>query len=149
MPHASSMLTVLTLLVSLAGAAAAAGVYKWTDADGKVHFTDKPPPDAAAEKVRVTTGRDAHTAERLDQMKKQADDIFEKRAETETAARESEEEAQKIAAHCASLHDKLQKLRASTRFQTVNDKGEREYLGEERRQEWIRKAEAEIAKHCK
>ena len=45
------MRTMATALWVLAFAAAAAhaqtNVYKWTDKDGKVHFTDEPPPDDA------------------------------------------------------------------------------------------------------
>lgn len=32
---------------------AEAGVYKWTDAQGKVHFSDVPPPTVETEKVNV------------------------------------------------------------------------------------------------
>lgn len=40
---------ILTLLVlpALAQTAAAGTLYRWTDADGKVHFTDQPPPASA------------------------------------------------------------------------------------------------------
>jgi glutaredoxin len=32
---------------------AAAGVYKWTDADGRVHYSDSPPPDRKAAQVNI------------------------------------------------------------------------------------------------
>jgi glutaredoxin len=37
----------------LSGSVAAAGIYKWTDAQGNLHFTDQPPPEADAEKVKL------------------------------------------------------------------------------------------------
>lgn len=40
------------LLLCLA-ASAEAGVYKWTDANGKVHYSDQPPPAAEVQKVPI------------------------------------------------------------------------------------------------
>jgi glutaredoxin len=45
------MLVVIGAVCS--SAAFASGVYKWTDADGRVHFGDRPPADAAAEEVKI------------------------------------------------------------------------------------------------
>jgi len=39
----------------LAPAALAAGVYKWTDADGRAHFGDRPPEDIAVQEVKIRT----------------------------------------------------------------------------------------------
>jgi glutaredoxin len=36
-----------TALICAATVAMAAGAYKWVDADGKVHYSDEPPPDGA------------------------------------------------------------------------------------------------------
>ncbi len=48
------MRALLALLAILAAPASAAGdVYKWTDAEGRVHFGDRPPADAAAEEVKI------------------------------------------------------------------------------------------------
>lgn len=37
------------------GSAGTAGVYKWTDADGRVHFSDEPPANSNAEEVNIRT----------------------------------------------------------------------------------------------
>lgn len=44
---------VCVLLLCVLHAAAHADVYRWTDADGRVHFGDKPPRDAATEQVQI------------------------------------------------------------------------------------------------
>ena len=36
-----------------------------------------------------------------------------------------------------------------TRRQFINAKGEREFIDEDKRQEWMRKAKEQIAEHCK
>ncbi|WP_078120890.1 glutaredoxin domain-containing protein [Thiosocius teredinicola] len=43
----------LSLIGLLVTSAAPADIYRWTDANGKVHFTDKPPVDQQTEKVEV------------------------------------------------------------------------------------------------
>ncbi|WP_341676717.1 DUF4124 domain-containing protein [Niveibacterium sp. SC-1] len=41
------------LIFVFAAAAAQAGVYKWTDAQGKVHYGDVPPPEQRTDRVNV------------------------------------------------------------------------------------------------
>jgi glutaredoxin len=41
------------LLCALAGTAAAQGAYRWIDNEGRLHFTDTPPPKGAAKKVET------------------------------------------------------------------------------------------------
>jgi glutaredoxin len=43
---------VALVLAFAAAAAAAQGVYRWTDANGKIHYTNEPPPGAKATAVR-------------------------------------------------------------------------------------------------
>lgn len=40
-------------LLLLFPALATAGIYRWTDADGQVHISDRPPPDSAVEQVEI------------------------------------------------------------------------------------------------
>lgn len=48
----------------LAAAPAAAELYKWTDAEGKVHFSDQPPPPEIKAPVTVKPRRPAVAAEK-------------------------------------------------------------------------------------
>ena len=143
-------LAALLVIVLMPQPAHAAEVYKWTDAEGNVHFGDKAPPDAQAQTVKTRTETaDQNTVERLHKMQDDADKNFEKRKEGEAAELEKQQEADKIAAHCEASRKSLEELKTSARRQFINDKGEREYLGEERRQEWIKTAEDEVAKYCR
>lgn len=55
------MLVSVVLAFAVVASVDAAQLYRWVDADGKVHYTDKPPPKEAKdiEKKRVTTAADA------------------------------------------------------------------------------------------
>lgn len=48
-----SRLLVLLLLGLALPSAVQAGIYKWVDGDGNVHFSDKPPAEVQASEVRV------------------------------------------------------------------------------------------------
>ena len=43
----------LLLALLIASTPASAGIYKWTDAQGRVHYSDDPPADAKAQQVKV------------------------------------------------------------------------------------------------
>jgi glutaredoxin len=46
-------LRLLLLAVLVGSLPAGAGVYKWTDAQGRVHYSDDPPPEAKAQQIKV------------------------------------------------------------------------------------------------
>ena len=46
-------LRFLLLAMLIAATPAGAGVYKWTDAQGRVHYSDDPPPEAKAQQIKV------------------------------------------------------------------------------------------------
>ncbi|MGR8919499.1 MAG: hypothetical protein ACU85V_07765, partial [Gammaproteobacteria bacterium] len=111
---------------------------------------DKPPPGAEVETIKASgAGADSHTAERLNQMREQADEAYEKRTAARAAAEEEKEKEKEEAAHCEKVRGELWKLENSTRRQFINAQGEREFIDEEKRQEWMRVAREQIEKYCK
>ena len=44
---------LLLLVVLVTSIPAGAGVYKWTDAQGRVHYSDDPPPEAKAQQIKL------------------------------------------------------------------------------------------------
>ncbi len=53
----------LLLLALLTAANAFAANYKWTDAQGNVHYSDKPPPEGVTVKTLPTTSAEGGTSE--------------------------------------------------------------------------------------
>src|SRR3989338_4017417 len=54
----TAMKKILLILLTLVSASALAGLHKWVDADGKVHYSDQPPPA----NVKATTLRSTSSA---------------------------------------------------------------------------------------
>lgn len=55
MERLAPMKTCLILLAMLFAVPASAGVYKWTDAEGRIHYTDSPPPASRATPLKLQT----------------------------------------------------------------------------------------------
>jgi glutaredoxin len=51
------LVTSIGIALLLGVAASAADVYKWTGADGRVHFGDRPPPASGSEQLRIRSFR--------------------------------------------------------------------------------------------
>jgi hypothetical protein len=90
------------LALTLTGPAASAATYKWTDEDGKVHYSDKAPPEAP--KGATVLDKQARTVKKIDapltpdQMKAKADEDEKQKA----AARARDEQTKKDRALMAS-----------------------------------------------
>ena len=66
------MKRLILLPLLLAAAAANAAVYKWTDAQGRVHFSDKPVQDATTVQDKVATQAAKQSEESQDKAKEKA-----------------------------------------------------------------------------
>ena len=54
------MIRYAPLMLCLLAAPASAEMYKWTDEDGKVHYTDQPPPAAARKSETIKASKVPH-----------------------------------------------------------------------------------------
>jgi len=113
---------LLCLLVALP-CAARADIYRWTDAQGRVHYAQTPPPDGDYRKVdpRVSAGGDdaAVLHEYVEAQRKTRE-----AAEAEKAKLEAK--AQEKAGACVQAQARLKKLEeyGPNRLVSQNDKGE-------------------------
>jgi len=150
----------LTILLLLSSTAAFSETNMWRDTEGKVHYSDQPPPaNVKARTLRsgATTAPAGDTAaasapaapktiaereaelKKAQQAKKEAAD----RAAQEQATRETEK------ANCAKAQDSLRTLQSGTRMVEIDAQGEYSYLEEDQRQQRIAKAQEAVNNWCK
>lgn len=100
MPHRYfHALLFLIALFAAFSAASGSKLYKWTDAQGRVHYSDKIPPDAAAREREIKSSQ-GMTLERVEAAKSREQLEAERRQrEQEEARRQAEEEAARKQAH--------------------------------------------------
>lgn len=153
----------LLILLMLASTTAFAALSKWVDADGKVHYSDQPPPaNVKAKILRVTpeaaapvsaSGAAAASApvapktiaEREAELKKA------QQAKKEAADKAAQEQARvdAVKADCAAVQQNLRALQEGMRMVEIDAKGERSYLDDEQRRQRIEKAQQDIKAYCK
>lgn len=145
----------LLILLMLVSTNTFAALSKWVDADGKVHYSDQPPPpNVKAKTLRVTSDTAAPAsapaapktiAEREAELRKAQQ--AKKEAAGKAAQEQARVEAEKSA--CATAQQNLRTLQEGMRIMEVDAKGERSYLDDEQRQQRIAKARQDISAYCK
>lgn len=152
-------LFILTLL--LMPAAAMAELYKWTDTNGHVQFSDQAPAhNTKTEKLAAPTALppSGHTNKdntenpkagesTTERQKKMSDILKAEREQREAdAARITEEKAQKKR-RCLSLKD-YQKRSEGAALYDLDDKGERQFIDEKNKQKHLEKLNSAIQEAC-
>lgn len=128
------LMTLATL--ALAAMLLHAEVYQWTDAQGQVHFGDRPPANAQAREKQIQSpqplnGEGEDNATRL----KELDEFFQRRQQErqaeEQAAAKREAAREKRDAACRKMLAELNHMKSITRFYRLNDQGETVFLSDE------------------
>ncbi len=141
-----------TLTLAVSGAALAGDIYKWVDADGNVHYGDKPA-GAQSERMAIDS-RPTDRARVSAQTQARAEARMQAREAEAAAAAEapSPEELRAQAAErrqkCESSRANMQRLVTSRRIYREDDNGERVYLDEAEMQATRQRVEDEISEFC-
>ena len=145
----------------LVSAPVAAQTYKWTDANGEVHYSDQPPPPNVKEPVTIKprkqsapaapTEKGAPAAKAKTYMEQEAE--FRKRqvetAEREAAEKKKADEVAENKQNCEQVRVQLKVLQAGGRVTQTNAQGEREYMSDAQigqEIERLNKAEASLCR---
>jgi hypothetical protein len=140
---ALAMLLVLPLL------AAGQAMYKWVDERGVTHFSDDPPPDGkGATKMEVKPA--APEGARSDDWRERELESRRRKAAQDMAEGDQrrKDEAQR-AQRCRRAQEGLDTVKNSRRVYTLDDKGERVYMGDSERPAAIARWSAEVEANCR
>ena len=156
-------LTACALALSLI-AAGNSGIHRWVDADGKVHYTQTPPPNASSEEVEVDAAAPPGAAEaRARQVEQWEATLQQHREDREAqAAAEAAEQDERVARieKCEAARQQLVPLQASlpvyrdeagnfrARSSVDSYSGQRVYLDDKARAAEITRLRREMAEVC-
>jgi hypothetical protein len=133
-------------------ASAQAELYKWTDGQGKVHYTDQPP-TVNAETVKGPAAGQAETTSQATQSLNDQDQAYKKRrkdAEEARAKAEKEAEQARIQReNCDKARKNLSTLQNTPRTYTTNSAGQRTYMDEAARNAALATSQKAISDFCK
>ncbi len=123
------MKSTVFLVSLLLSASAAAGVYKWVDTDGRVHYSDKPPATKAElldiETERTDPQRVAARVQASQPASTPADTVVADESERERLEREQKIQRDE---NCARARKALDSLLSATRVYEPLPGGGRRYL---------------------
>ena len=125
-----------------------AGIYKWTDENGQVHYGEEPG-SINAEKVPIreietTTRRPVNEAD-IEIITNSKDKVSEKEAGEPEEPAMSKKEKQQL---CREGKNDYATISSRGRLREINKKGEYIYLSEEQRQQRLAAAKEKQRKYC-
>ena len=164
--HRTGITWLLLALIGgawLAASPVVAQTYKWKDADGKIHYSDQPPPANAKEEATVKQRKPASAAtaapaagenkapKAKTYVEQEAD--FKKR-QVEAAKHEDEEKKKAAEAaakkqNCERARAQLRSLQSGGRVTQTNAKGEREFMSEAQIAQGIESEKKSVDSWCK
>ncbi|EDY87346.1 conserved hypothetical protein [gamma proteobacterium HTCC5015] len=145
----STLALPLILLCSLSQAA----MYKWVDDDGQTHYSQTPPEERFGDVENIApppppAESPEAAAKRLKSLKESLQKDIENEQKAKQEAAENRTQQQKSAERCQAAKKWLQQLQANSRIREKNDQGEYVVLGEEVRQQRLKKAQTAVQKEC-
>lgn len=151
------LLTIVSMLALVT--TAQAGVTRWVDAEGKIHYSDQPPPPTAKSQksldLKNNPALPKATPDSKDGEKSLAEKDLESRKRKvqaeESAAKQAkdQEEAKSRKANCAQARNQLQALQEGQRMSKFDEKGERVFLEDKDRAHAIEEAKKSADSWCK
>jgi hypothetical protein len=136
-----------------------AALNKWVDANGRVHYSDQPPPTVKAKVLRGSAVSAASAAELSPASapaapktyaEKEAELKKAQKAKQEAESKAAEEQARKDAqaSACASARQNLRTLQEGMRMVEIDANGERSFVTDAQRQQRIEQTQADVTKYC-
>lgn len=149
-------LSLLALALILA-APAAAQIYQWRDADGRVHYSDVPPPQGEAKTMRsapapaaaATTATEAAKPKTLAEKELEFRERRAAAAEAQAKAEQEKARATERQRACEQARNQLTALRSGQRMARFNSKGEREILDDAGRAAEIDQTQKYVEATCR
>jgi hypothetical protein len=149
---AFATVAMLLLATGMSASVSASEIYKWTDADGNVHYGDRP--SGADSEVRLQIA-----SQPTDPARIQAQAVA--RNEQAAVAREAKDsapkgpskeelqaEARERAKQCETYRARLESFIQSRRLYREDDKGERVYLDEAEMRAAREKVQHQVEEYC-
>lgn len=141
------------LIILFLASVAQADVYKWTDANGQVHYGDQPktPSQADSQKMEINedyNAQDILPADRKEKRKKLLEVIEEERKKDKELAEKKAKKEAKLVRQCHEAKDRLQHFYRARSLYDLDKDGNRVTLPSSAKDRAISQLEKQIAEHC-
>lgn len=143
------ILVAATMLALVSIASAQTGAYKWTDEDGKTHYSQTPPPETNAIRIEIEPPPASANKpdEKLEQQMEDFDQRREARKESEIEQAAAKDAAKAKEENCRRASDNLEMLERHGQV-SLREGDDYRKLTEEERQAKISEAQAQRKEFC-
>ena len=144
-----STVTALVLLAGLAGSARAENIWKWVDARGVPHYSDRPVPGAVLVRT-IDAGASASSAAASGShtLAAQSEQVTAELNREQAARVVKRDEATERAKQCNEAKARYAKMIVARRIYTVDAKGGRHYLSDQQAEQDRVQARLDVANYC-
>ena len=140
---------LITILLLPCGAALGE-VFRWVDDNGRVHYTDKPPP-GQGERVEVTTSPEppAATASDRDQNRQRLLRMYEReRQERKTAKAQQDKDRAELKRNCDEAADTLRRYLSGGVLYEIKPDGSRRFFSAAAKDREVADLRNALQRHC-
>lgn len=131
------LVTTLILMLIMSPSAMGAGIYKWVDENGKIHYGSQRPEDAKAKKMKLHVPEPAAKPEPTEDDEKKVDLSDEDKASQERKA------------YCETERKRLKTVAKNKQIHKKDANGKVIKMSSNEREERLNKIKANISKYCK
>jgi len=148
------MRAIFILTITIFSLNAHAGLNKWVDAQGNVHYSDKVPQNVKVQSVPNIAGTGQAAAPATYSSKSYAEREAELKKSKQEKTEASEKKAQKEAQaeekkrNCVAAQNNLRMLEEGTRIMTYDANGEKTYLDDAAREQRLSESRQAVASNC-
>lgn len=144
------MKRILVLACALAASTAAFGqLYKWVDKDGKVTYSDQPPPAQQSKQLNLNTGVASPPTRSAIERDKEIEKGRVEAREKAKVASEKERKSEIDQQNCKAARAYLKTVESGVRVSTMDDKGEQVILDDDQIAAERVKAQKAVDEACK
>ncbi|AZZ94352.1 DUF4124 domain-containing protein [Hahella sp. KA22] len=115
-------------LLSISSLSFASGVYKWTDENGVIHYSDKKPDFKTSEELNVQTGTPTKERQDLDAQSKELSDQQELERLKQQQIKENAEADERQKKVCELLKVNLETLMNNARIREEQEDGSQRFM---------------------
>ncbi len=145
----NSHLHIAVLGLMLLSGGSSAQMYKWTDANGNVHFSDKPQPNAQKLEIRTPGSSGIGTSNRQQRSQQELlKDLEYSRRQREQEAARSAQQRQQQEQRCVQLRNRLRTYEDVDYVFYRDESGNKKRLSSDHKKQEEQKLRKQIEENC-
>lgn len=141
-------LMVFALVLVVAPLAHGQTMYKWTDENGVVHFSDKKPPEVEAQQEALPTIQSSSGPNPYEGAATASSAAEQKRQQISQKSSEAQMRSQALSAQCNAWRSELSRIEPNRRVFYTNDQGETVRMDDVERTNKVAQLKQQISANC-